>query len=64
MVEEEAYPTPLPTPSPVVDTSHIGDSPDFLGSWVADVNVIHPSGNVILQYMDQKTLLKSVNIAR
>ncbi len=45
--------------APVADTSNTGDSM-YLGSWVAEVCVVHPNGDLIRKYKAQQKRLKLV----
>ena len=46
---------------PVLDNSNTND-PMYLGSWIAEVSIAHPNGDLIRKYQEQQQRLEQVRL--
>ena len=55
--------TPRPDPKPVQNARHNGLA-SVLGSWIADLHIVYPNGEVVSRYLQQKALLAQIETCR
>jgi hypothetical protein len=55
--------TPLVNNAPVTNNTNTGDDV-YVGTWVAEVSIAHPNGELIRRYNQQQARLQQIRIAR